>query len=131
MSKQPVFLRVVKAGKVIEMKQFTSNQIVIGRDGDVSLAVHDPKTAAMHAMIETRGEKYFLCDLGTEFGTMVSGNKIVEVELKSGSEFVIGETTIEFHVGIPKSQKTIPSAPSPAAVPSSPKTKSTIAKSTK
>ncbi len=116
---KPIFLRVVKGGKAVEMKQVTGDQIVIGREGDVTLAVHDESAAAIHAMIENRSGVYFLCDLGTENGTLISGKKIVEVELKSGDEFVIGKTTVEFHIGIPKpvastatSANVIPSVPS-------------------
>lgn len=123
MSKQPIFLRIVKGGKPVEMKQFSQTQIVIGRDGEVNLAVNDPSTATIHAMIEERGGKYFLCDLGTEFGTFFKGQKIVEVEVKSGESFQIGETTVEFHVGIPKSQPAAAAqtqSPAPAPAPKAP-----------
>ncbi|MBK9293174.1 MAG: AgmX/PglI C-terminal domain-containing protein [Oligoflexia bacterium] len=129
MSQQPVFLRVVKNSKPVEMKQFSQEQIIIGSGGDANLVIQNPQVSPIHAMIEVRNGKYFICDLGTEHGTFIKGQKIVETEIKSGEEFQIGDVTIEFHIGVPKphvkeEKQAVPKAP-PVAPPPKPKAQPT------
>lgn len=120
-AKQPVFLRVFKDGKLLEVKQFTSAQIVLGREGQVDLAVDDPNISPIHAMIEEREDgKYHLCDLGGASGTVFKGEKVVDTPIVTGDEFQLGGCTIEFHIGIPKakSEDVAPTAsPQPPSTP--------------
>jgi pSer/pThr/pTyr-binding forkhead associated (FHA) protein len=119
--KQPVFLRILKDGKPLEMKQYSGQQIVIGREGTVDLAVGEPSVSPIHAMIEEREEgKYFLCDLGSQSGTFLNGHKIVDEPITSGAEFRLGDVTLEFHIGIPRPKKTVQPIADVQAVASTP-----------
>ncbi|MDZ4676915.1 MAG: AgmX/PglI C-terminal domain-containing protein [Oligoflexia bacterium] len=112
--KQPLLIRIFKNGKLVEVKQFTNQQVVIGREGDINLAINDASISPIHAMLEERESgKYHLCDLGSQSGTFINGQRIVDTYIESGSEFQIGDFTLEFHVGVPKPKKTS-SASSPA-----------------
>lgn len=120
--KQPLFLRIFKDGQLVDVKQFPGPQVIIGREGQIDLAINDPGVSPIHAMIEERGEgRYFLCDLGGQSGTLVNGQKIVDAALESGSEFQLGSHKIEFHIGVPKPKKTAPTqaATAPSAPPQS------------
>ena len=105
-TKQPVFLRSVKDGKVLDTKQFSSQQIVIGREGEIDFAVNDPSVSPIHAMVEEREPgKYFVSDLGSQAGTYINGEKIVDSILQNGTEIHVGQVTVEFHIGVPKPRK--------------------------
>ena len=41
-------------------------------------------------------------DLGSQSGTFVNGEKVVDAGLESGDEFKLGDVTFEFHVGVPR-----------------------------
>jgi outer membrane biosynthesis protein TonB len=120
--KQPVFLRIMKNGKPLEMKQYSGQQIVIGREGKVDLIVNDQSVSPIHAMIEEREEgRYFLCDLGSQAGTSLNGYKIVDEAINSGSEFQLGAVTLEFHIGVPRPKSAPIAAPIPQPAPVAPK----------
>lgn len=108
-NKLPLFLRIFQGGKLLDVKQFTTTQIVIGSDPGRDLVIQDSDVAPIHAMIEEReGGRFFLCDLGSKSGTFLHGHKVVDQAIASGSEFQVGSFTIEFHLGIPKPKKAPP-----------------------
>ena len=100
--KTPVFIRVFQGDQLIEVKQFTQDQIVFGQDQSAIFKLNDPMVAPIHAMIERRGDDYVITDLGSATGTFVNGNKVVEHKLNSGDEIRLGSLRLEFFVGIPK-----------------------------
>src|ERR1700677_4620002 len=123
--KQPLFLRIFKDGKLLDLKQFTGEQIVIGREGNVDALINDQSISPIHAMIEERGGTFYICDLGSQSGTFVNGQKIIDHALESGSEFQLGQIHFEFHIGVPKPKKaaggaTTVAAPTPAPTPAAP-----------
>jgi hypothetical protein len=104
--KQPIFVRTFKGTNVWDVKQFTGTQIVLGREGDIDFAIPDQSLSPIHAMIEEREPgKYFLCDLGSQSGTFINGQKIVDVQIWSGAEFTLGQVKIDFHIGVPKTRR--------------------------
>jgi len=109
--KQPVFLRVYRNGKLENVKQFTEEQVVIGRNTDVQICLDVDGISPLHAVIERRDTGYYVSDLGSETGTFRNGQKIFDEALGTGDEIQIGPFRLEFYVGVPK-----PKSPPPASV---------------
>ena len=99
---QFIVLRLFKNGELVEVKQFDTEQIVIGRSGDAQLTIDDPSVSPLHAVIENREGKYYISDLGSESGTFINDEKVLEKEIDSGQEAKIGDFSIQFNVGVPK-----------------------------
>ncbi len=112
--KTPLLLRVFKNGALEGVRQFDTNQVVIGRNADAQVSLNDAQVSPLHAMIEERDGGFFLTDLGSSAGTVLNGKKVLEEKIQSGDEIVLGGYTIQFFVGAPK-----PMAPPKAATPPS------------
>ena len=100
--KEPVVLRVYRGERLIAVKQFLSPQIVIGRQSDAGLPLDDESVAPLHAVIEKRGEEFYLSDLGSEGGVSIEGTKILESKIEDGESIGIGPYSVRFYVGVPK-----------------------------
>lgn len=98
------------------MKQFDLEQIVIGHQADVQLDLDDPAVSPIHCMIELREDGYYLCDLGSESGTIKNGQRILDEALHSNDEIQLGQYKIVFFSGVPK-PKTAPPAAPPVVAP--------------
>jgi pSer/pThr/pTyr-binding forkhead associated (FHA) protein/outer membrane biosynthesis protein TonB len=114
--KSPAILRVFKGHQLKEVKQFDLEQIVIGHQADVQLDLDDPEVSPIHCMIELRDDGYYLCDLGSEYGTLKNGQRILDEKLESNDEIQMGQFKIVFFSGIPK-PKTITTENAPPKVP--------------
>jgi hypothetical protein len=99
--KLPIVLKVYRGEKLEAVQQFEGLQVVIGRGGDVGLALQDDSVSSLHTMIEDRDGQYFISDLGSKTGTFKNGNRILEESLESGDELRIGEFRILFFIGVP------------------------------
>lgn len=108
--KQPVVLRIYQDGKMVAVKQFlTEEQILIGHPGgQAQLELMADDVAPIHALIERRGESFYLADLGSNSGTLLNGKKILDQRLESGDHFQVGPFRVEYFLGVPK-----PKAPPP------------------
>jgi hypothetical protein len=84
------------------VKQFTVEQIVIGRSEDSQLRLDSDLISPVHAVIEERDSGYYISDLGSDTGTLKNGQKIFDELITSGDELVLGTYKIEFFVGVPK-----------------------------
>ena len=112
--KQPIVLKVFKGEQLEAVRQFEHSQIIIGKGGDAQLELTDEGVALLHAMIEDRGDEYFISDLGSQSGTLKNGARVLEDRLSSGDELTVGPYRIQFYIGVPK-----PAAPpKPVAPPS-------------
>lgn len=98
---EPIVIRVFFKDKLIAVKQFEQDQIIIGKKGDSALVLRHKDVAELHCVIEKRGETYFLCDLGSEVGTIIHNEKVLEHPLKSGDVFFINELEVHFFIGTP------------------------------
>lgn len=66
----------------------------IGRSADNTIHVDDPGVARYHAMIEKRGNGFWLNDLGSTNGTLVNGARLAaEHQLKNGDTISVGSGT--------------------------------------
>lgn len=102
--KSPIILRVYKGHQLKEVKQFDLEQIVIGHQADVQLDLDDPEISPIHCMIELRSDGYFICDLGSEYGTMKNGQRVLDEALQSNDEITLGQYKIVFFSGVPKAK---------------------------
>lgn len=100
--KQPVVLRIYLNGKLESVKQFTDSQIVIGRNPEAQVDLQDEDVSLLHAAIVENDGSYAISDMGTQSGTFVNGEKILETDLNSEDEIQVGPYRIQFFVGIPK-----------------------------
>lgn len=104
--KPPILLRLFYNGKLEGVKQFADRQVVIGRNPEAQINLEDQEVSPLHALIEERDDGYFISDLGSQTGTLLNGQKVIDERIESGDELRIGSYRIEFFLGVPK-----PSAP--------------------
>ncbi len=114
---QTILLRVFKNAELVQVKQFNKEQIVIGRNADVDLVIDSDKVAPIHALVEKRESSYYLCDLGSEFGVMMAGQKVLDSPLKHDDSFELGPFTLQFFEGIPKPKAAPGASPNGASAP--------------
>ncbi len=98
----PIVLRIFKENKLVSVKQLTLDQVVFGHNAEVNIDLEGEGIAPIHAIIEKRDDKYFLCDLGSQSGTFKNGEAVLDDEIVSGDEILIGDFKIQFYRGIPK-----------------------------
>ncbi len=98
---QAIVLRLFKNDELIDVKQFSDEQIVIGRSPEAKLLIEDDSVSPLHAVIELRESKYFISDLGSESGVFIKGSKVLEAVLNSGDKITIGGFKVHFFIGVP------------------------------
>ncbi len=91
-----VVLKIYKGGQLIDEKKLNQERFVLGSSEADTQVLLSGDASPVHACIEKRDDKYFLCDLGSEKGTYKNSDKILEAEIKPGDKIVLGEFTIEF-----------------------------------
>jgi pSer/pThr/pTyr-binding forkhead associated (FHA) protein len=70
--------------------------VVVGRSPECTLVLDDEFASGRHLRIFPRAEGWFVEDLGSRNGTLLSGTKISgTVPVESGSVIRIGRTTLE------------------------------------
>ena len=128
---QRIFLKIFKNDSVFKIAQLpeSDRQISIGHDSDVEVCLQDEEhVSPWHALIEKRGEDYFISDLGSTQGTLLNNNPVVDSILQHGDQIQIGVYRIEFYIGAPymaaseTSQKPVP--PQKPSSPTPPSTSS-------
>lgn len=97
----PVVLKIYRGQRLISVKQFTQEQVVVGRKTESNLCLDDENVSPLHAVIEKRGENYFLSDLGSESGIAIEGVRVLETEIQNGEAFTVGPYSIRFYIGVP------------------------------
>jgi outer membrane biosynthesis protein TonB len=118
--KLPVILRIFKGEKLIEVKQFDSEQIIFGHKSAVTVDLDDPAVSPIHCLIERRDNGYYVCDMGSATGTKKNGQTVLAEAISSGDNIEIGPFRINFFVGAPTPVSAGVVA-SPAKVPTPPK----------
>lgn len=97
-----MILRIYKGDKLIEVKQFTEDQISIGHGANVHLDLKDEAVSPIHCLIELRDSGFYICDLGSASGTLKNNNVILDEPLSSGDYIGVGPYRVQFFVGVPK-----------------------------
>ncbi len=74
-----------------------ASKLTIGRHASNSVTISDDKLISRHhCQIEFSNTGYVLRDLDSRNGTKIDGLDIVSVVLRSGTEFLVGDTTFKF-----------------------------------
>jgi pSer/pThr/pTyr-binding forkhead associated (FHA) protein len=68
--------------------------LVIGRGRSADLILAEPTISRAHAAVGYDTEGFFVQDLGSTNGTMVSGAKVQRVQLKNGDLIQMGKLTL-------------------------------------
>lgn len=100
--KKPLVLKVFRNSELVNVQQFTTPQVVLGRGGDVQVTLEDEAISPIHALIEERDGQHFISDLGSRTGTYLNGKRVLESEIVSESEVRLGPFVIQFFVGVPR-----------------------------
>lgn len=69
----------------------------IGRALDNDIVVNEVSVSRHHAKIETRNGAFTICDLGSQNGTWVGGQRVSEAPLKDGDSVKFGDAVFTFH----------------------------------
>jgi pSer/pThr/pTyr-binding forkhead associated (FHA) protein len=117
MSDKPIFLRIFRGEALITVKQFSEEQVVLGRQEDLQVPLNGERVGLIHAALERRGSDYFLMDLGSETGTFRNRERVLDTRLESGDEIMIGEYRIEFSIGVPRPLVSTSPPPKPEPKP--------------
>jgi uncharacterized RDD family membrane protein YckC len=70
--------------------------VSIGRDPSNDLVLPDALVSRRHAVIECRGQQYFLRDCNSSNGSLVNGDRVSEHALKDGDLLAIGTARLLF-----------------------------------
>lgn len=90
----------ILAGLPPRSEVLSSENVIVGRAGEVDLILSHPEVSRRHCRILLEGETWFIEDLGSQRGTAVNGNRISgRTALKPGDQIRVGPVTLAFGVG--------------------------------
>jgi hypothetical protein len=120
---RPAATLVVRQGPQAGMSfPLAGNQIVIGREEGMDIALQDPESSRRHALVSWRGGQFVIEDLGSTNGTFVNGVQITAPQvLNPGDSIGIGQTALVFHTTETQMDSQLPpqQAPAYSAAPAS------------
>ena len=105
-------------GKEILLYKLTTT---LGRDEYADIPIYgDPDVAPKHAVITAVGQRHFIQDVGSTYGTFLNSNKITQREpLQDGDLLLIGKTKFTFRDKATARSGAPRSAPSQVQIPTS------------
>lgn len=73
--------------------------LTLGRSGEADVSFDDRYASGIHARLYSRGDRYFMEDLGSTNGTVLDGRPVAgERELGDGSVIEIGDTRFRIEI---------------------------------
>jgi predicted Zn finger-like uncharacterized protein len=87
-------LAVIAGSQAGSVFPITKSRVYLGRGSAADVQVKDSEVSRKHAMLEVRGAKVVLVDLGATNGTWVDGERASEAEIPNQGEFTLGSTTL-------------------------------------
>lgn len=113
---RPAATLVVRQGPQAGMSfPLAGNQIVIGREEGMDIALQDPESSRRHALVSWRGGQFVIEDLGSTNGTFVNGVQITAPQvLNPGDSIGIGQTALVFHTTETQMDSHLPPPQAPA-----------------
>ena len=90
-----------------------STVVTIGRSPEADVVIDDSNVSRVHARIERAGDSYRLVDNGSRNGTLVAGQAVQQVELRSGMTFVVGPAQVTFRASHDEGDLSVATAASP------------------
>ncbi len=85
-----------ETGRTLLMKQKSG---ILGRGGDKSISLADPRVSRSHARVEMVGAEALVQDLGSTHGLFVRGSRVpsgIPVTIRPGDELRLGDTVLRF-----------------------------------
>ena len=73
-----------------------ADRLVIGRAPQCALVINDPSVSALHVEVRATPDGVHLVDLKSRNGTLIGGNRIVELYLNTPTEFACGSRPLRF-----------------------------------
>lgn len=90
------FINVYFHDKRIAVRKLTSREVTIGRTHNNDIHIDNPGVSAAHAVIQSKGDDFFIVDAGSKNGTYVNGRKISRHKLENGDVITIFKHRLEF-----------------------------------
>ena len=72
------------------------DEVLIGRDTGMQVALGDAKVSRHHATISRSGDAWIVVDAGSRHGTFVNGERVSRQALRDGDRLQIGATVLRF-----------------------------------
>lgn len=73
--------------------------LTLGRSAEADVSFEDRYASGIHATLYSRGDRYFVEDLGSTNGTLLDGRPVSgEQELRDGSQIEIGDTRFRIEI---------------------------------
>jgi pSer/pThr/pTyr-binding forkhead associated (FHA) protein len=84
--------------------EFEADRTLVGRETTCQVILEDKSVSRRHALIERRGEAWFVVDQGSANGTFVDGQQVSEAELLDGQELRLGTLplAVEIESDVPR-----------------------------
>ena len=89
-SDQKYSIAVLQGPASGEIFPVSKARMTLGR-ADCDIVLDDPECSREHAVLEVRGSRIVLRDLGSTNGTFVGGKRVEQGELENHTEFRLGE----------------------------------------
>jgi len=86
-------------GNIDSSHELTKEKIVLGRILSADLRIDHAKVSRLHALLETRADRWILTDLTSSHGTFVNGEKVQEREVHFGDIIRLGEVELRLEHG--------------------------------
>ena len=90
--------------KAIEV---TEGSVVLGRDASAQVVVKDRSVSRKHAVIERRGDRWFVVDQNSSNGTYLDGKRVTEAPLANGQELRLGTVALGIEIEAPEVDATV------------------------
>ncbi len=124
---RPSATLVIRQGPQAGMSfPLTGNQMTIGREEGLEIALQDPESSRRHSRVTWQGHQFVIEDLGSTNGTFVNGVQITAPHaLNPGDSIGVGQTALVFQVagaqmGAPQYQAPAPHTAAPVATSQAP-----------
>ena len=72
------------------------DETTVGRETDSAVFLDDVTVSRKHAVVERRGEEWFVVDRGSLNGSYVNGEQVDQTKLATGDEIQIGKFKLTF-----------------------------------
>lgn len=89
-------VQIYPADVIDGMLRLEQESLVIGRDQDTDLCLHDGSVSRRHAELRRAGDAFEITDLGSTNGTLVNGARVETHRLTCGDSVKIGSFLFKF-----------------------------------
>ena len=71
-------------------------ELIIGRDEECDICINSRSISREHCVIEQNGQGTWIRDLESTGGTYLNGERVEEMRIVDGMEFVVGPAILKF-----------------------------------